>query len=482
MKNEKIADERFLSQSACEAIIARVRGFTRDGGRTMVVVKSWANGELRWARNRVNLASDRRDVSVSVWRGFAGGFGRTGTNQLDDMSLEALVRSAEWKAKNDDPQNGLHDNVLLPAKLPFPETTIWSDATYAVTAETRGALARMLTEDAEAKGMMSAGYVEMRAGSQAIWSDIRQTGWYESHTGDMRYDRLTQAQCSMTVRHPKGRGSGWAGLSSYDWAAVDGAALAKIALEKCLASLDPVRIEPGRYTVILEPQAVYTLVDMLLDRRAYDRNPAEKNPSPRGSFALGYDHALDIARSKLGLQVIDERITISHDPIDPLLGVVPQAGLEPVNWITNGVLTALGEKDHSHARADRRILTGDLFRPSFRMSGGTTSIAEMIKTTQRGLVITRLSNVQMLDGGSILGTGITRDGLWLVENGTVTKAVQNMRFTESPLFVLNQVEQLGVPVPVFSPVSAPTAFSIGSAIVPPIKARDFSFTSTNDAV
>jgi predicted Zn-dependent protease len=98
----------------------------------------------------------------------------------------------------------------------------------------------------------------------------------------------------------------------------------------------------------------------------------------------------------------------------------------------------------------------------------------MIATTKRGLLVTRLSGVNVLDSQSMLMTGLTRDGLWLVENGKISKAVKNFRFTESPLFVLNSLDQLGEPVPVYSP-DLP-------AIVPPLKARDFSFTSLVDAV
>jgi predicted Zn-dependent protease len=99
---------------------------------------------------------------------------------------------------------------------------------------------------------------------------------------------------------------------------------------------------------------------------------------------------------------------------------------------------------------------------------------EMIRTTRRGLLVTRFSGVMLMDLRTLLLSGFTRDGLWLIENGTISKAVKNFRFAESPLFVLNSLEQLGTPVPVFSPGTP--------AVVPPLKARDFSFTSMIDAV
>jgi predicted Zn-dependent protease len=98
----------------------------------------------------------------------------------------------------------------------------------------------------------------------------------------------------------------------------------------------------------------------------------------------------------------------------------------------------------------------------------------MIAGTTRGLLVTRLNNVNIIDFSSMLLGGNTRDGLWLIERGKISKAVKNFRFTESPLFVFNNVEQLGVPQRVFRP-GAP-------AVCPPIKVRDFSFTGLMDAV
>jgi predicted Zn-dependent protease len=117
------------------------------------------------------------------------------------------------------------------------------------------------------------------------------------------------------------------------------------------------------------------------------------------------------------------------------------------------------------------------------MSGGTTSIEEMIATTKRGLVVTRFDNVQQLDFTSQLYRGYTRDGLWLVENGKITKPVKNMVFTESTLFALNAVEQLGVPRRVFARGGDATLGGwMFNMIVPPLKIRDFSFTALTDAI
>ncbi len=487
MKQQLEERGRYFTKAECQEVVQRVLAFT-NGGYTAIKITSWLNGELRWARNRVNLASDRCNVEVRVVRIVERGVGGGGctTNQIDDASLEGAVRAAERRrddggARANSWVNEFTDALESP-ELQTPNTSIWSDATAAVTGEARGHIARMLTEEAEAKGMLSAGYMEGRSGSYAFWSN--EAARKGKAVPEMEYQRLTQAQCSMTVRHPRGTGSGWAGASSFDVAAVDGTALARRALDKCITSLDAVRIEPGRYTVILEPQAVGDLVGVLMDgddRSGPLARKGNEDPYQPGPLFLAYDDVLRLGRSKLGLKIIDERISISHVPSDPLLGVVPRAGLQPATWIQNGVLTALHHL-HEYAAEQRQRFAGDLYRPAFRMSGGDVSVEDMIASTKRGLLVTRFSGIDLLDKRSLLCTGATRDGLWLIENGKITKSVWNMRFTESPLFALNQVEQLGVPQPFFRPVRDPGTFKLTPAIVPTLKINDFSFTSLIDAV
>ena len=403
------------------------------------------------------------------------------TNQSDDVSLESVVRAAERAAamKGSGEQKFKRMAVETPV-LPIPSPTIWSDATYAVTAAQRGEVARVLTEGAEGKGMLSAGYLEMRIGmvsrldpGNILGGLTRGEGWARD---TVRYDPYSQAQCSMTVRHPKGVGSGWAGLSSYDWTSIDAPLLAQRALDKCLTSLNPVAIEPGRYTTILEPTATCALVNMLFSSHTvFSRTSA--------NFLLGYDPAIGARRTKLGLKIMDERITLRHSQSHPSLGVIPFADQQPITWVENGILTTLdyGRQHFALTALNRNDLSQ--YGGAVEMVGGDIPMEEMISSTQRGLLVTRFSGVSLVDSQSLLHTGLTRDGLWLIENGKITKAVKNFRFTESPMFALNQVEQLGQAVPVFRPALANgIAFELTPAIVPAIKIRDFSFTSMVDAV
>ncbi|HEX7120596.1 MAG TPA: metallopeptidase TldD-related protein [Longimicrobiales bacterium] len=479
LASRPVGDSRILSAEDCEGLLARAHAMAEGGGDTEIEVRCWWQGELRWARSRVSLSSDRRDVAVSVRRTLPNGTeGAVLTNQLDDASIEGAVRAAERaSALGSEAGRGIGYYPPFP-EYARPAAAVWSDATYGLTAEARGDVARALAAPAEAKGMLSAGYIEVRAGAHArIGTGFdaqrpqgRHAVWHQPYT------RWTQARCSLTVRDASGAGSGWAGLSSYDWARVDPQALAARALEKCIASRNPVAIEPGRYTVILEPQAVADLVGILA------KTFHETWAAPGRVWYLTFDNALSLNRSKLGLKVVDERVTIRHDFADPDLGIVARylESPKPVAWIENGVLTALGH-DMSY---EVRMLEGRHALRSgigFRMDGGETSVEEMIRTTQRGLLVTRFSNLDLLDEESLLSTGLTRDGLWLIENGKITKAVKNFRFTESPLFALNNIDQLGEPVRTLH-ASTSEWGELQPAIVPPLKIRDFSFTSTIDAI
>jgi len=249
-----------------------------------------------------------------------------------------------------------------------------------------------------------------------------------------------------------------------------------------------VAVEPGRYTVILEPQAVSDLMVPLMQSLA--RLPAERGIGPWADGARvptplqypggppleGVDPGGAIGMSKIGKRVLDPRITISADPTDPEIPYVPfdwnSTPMRPVKWIENGVLKELSYP--------RYYALAELSKPdplnnnyAFRMSGGTTSTEEMIKTTERGLLITRLVNVRTVDYPSLLQTGTTSDGVWLIERGEITKAVKNFRFRDSPLFAFNNVDVMGPPVRVFQ--SMPT-------MAPAVRVRDFSLTSLADAV
>ncbi len=448
---------RFLSRDECRAIANRTARMAVGGGITAVQIQSAWNGNLRWARNQVSTSGDVRNNEISVGRSINGAGAGMSLNMIDDIALEAAVRRAERII----PFQSVNLESHFP-KIPRHEAhatpDIWSDVTYNLSATRRAEIMRQLTESVEHAGLRAAGYIDVSAQGRAVMDDESTSMYYP----------YTSAQYSITVRNPKGTGSGWAGIDYADWSKIDTDRISSIAIEKCIRSQNPVRIEPGRYTAILEPQAVCDFVQLLFDPGTLDRMRAENSISV---------YSGSNGDSRIGDRLFDERITVTTDCMNPELGFVPFASngeiYYPATWVEAGVLRALSYS-RRYGVENLGKNTGLPASGAFHMSGGTTSLEEMISTTKRGVLVTRFTNVTVLDEVSMLSAGYTRDGLWLIENGKISKPVWNFRFTESPMFALNNIEQLGVPQRVFHP-SAPV-------VVPSLKVRDFSFTSLSDAI
>ncbi len=471
--------ERFLTADGCRELLERIVRLSSGGGDVSIYVRSRWSGNVRWARNQIISAGDITDHRITVTRLHDGASGWMRINRLDDASLRAALAEIERRMRFDSPSEA---PVPLRTAEVYLETQLWSDATYGLDATARAELQRQLVEPALAEQLLSAGYLEVSAAGNGVVNSA----------GLFAYAPETRAEYSVTVRNATGTGSGWAGVDNLDWRRIDAARISRIALDKCKRSADPVAIEPGRYTVILEPQAVSDLLVPLvasLNRRQAEMGIGPWADRPRrpigANLVIGDAGFLEgltgpgdggSGNSKIGQQVLDPRITLSADPTDPEAPFVPFAPdgspHRPVKWIERGVLKELAY--------DRWYAVQALNKPdplnnslSFRMSGGATSIEEMIATTERGLLVTRFTNVRLVDYDSLLLTGTTADGLWLIERGEITHPVKNFRFRESPVFAFNNLESLGTPVRTLQRMPA---------IAPAAKVRDFSMTSLADAV
>jgi predicted Zn-dependent protease len=463
----------FLSEADCHDLLQRLSRVTRGGGLTSVIIKSSWTGNVRWARNQISTSGDVRNNYIQIHRNLFGADGAAAINDTSDEALVAAARRAErlaemWR------EISYWDIGTHRTFEPFKSNPhLFSESTYQLDAEHRAAAAVRLAKSAVDAGMLSAGYIEVSAKSIAQLDTL----------GRALYLQYTGAQYSVTVRDPQGTGSGWAGLDWNDWSRIDADKLSKIALDKCLKARNPVAVEPGRYTTILEPQATCDLVGAIV-MGGLDREFAEAPDAPSVFFKAPGPPPI----SMLGDKVVDERITISSDPMDPDAGFPPfngmasDFGFEPVyhasTWIKNGVLTELSYS-RKYAIEQLGLSVGKPNPWAYRMSGGDTSIAEMISTTKRGLLVTRFSNLRLMESRSLLLRGYTRDGLWLIQDGQVSKPVKNMVFTESVMFALNNVLQLGVPERVYHPG---WGYWPQPVVVPPLKVADFSFTALADAI
>jgi predicted Zn-dependent protease len=283
----------------------------------------------------------------------------------------------------------------------------------------------------------------------------------------------------MTVRDRRGNTSGWAGVNHYDFAKIDPSALAERALSKARQAVNPQAVEPGRYTAILEPQATADLFSALVRTGQFERGSLGRAEAEMGMTAFSGER---MGWTKISEKVLDERLTMSADPMDPDGGFIPYDSYDgtphrSVSWINRGILRELSY-DQQYALSalgdDRALPDSGSFRLAAAPGVPTVEIGDMIAKTERGVLVTRLSGVTILDNKSVLCTGYTRDGLWLIERGKISKAIKNFRFTESPLFVLNQLLDVGSSVRVYQPGRA--------WVAPAVRVKDFSFTALADAV
>lgn len=446
---------KFISREEAEAIARRTLAFTTaDDAR--VNLQSATHGNTRFARNQVSTAGDAYDATLTVTTSFGKKVASATTNRFDEESLRGVVQTAERLARlvPEDPE---YLGELGPQQL--PRTSGFFQSTADLTPEQRAAAVNAITRPAEAQGLISTGFLDIISGSTAV----------ATKKGLFAYDTSTVSNLTTTVRTPDGTGSGWAGGAANDWGRMNPAELAERAIRKAQLSRNPKAVEPGKWTVILEPTAVANIVQLMAG--AMDARQADEGRSFFSKAGGG---------NKIGEKFLDQRVTLVSDPASAVAPVSAFSNQGLPNrrmvWVENGVLRNL-QYSRFWAQRQNREPTG--FANGFEMSGGNSTIEEMIRSTERGLLVTRFWYIRAVDPRTILYTGLTRDGTFLIENGQITSAAKNLRWNESPIFMLNNVEAMSVPVRVSANESGDAD---GPVVVPAVKAHDFTFTSLSDAV
>ena len=423
---------------------------------TRVSINSAARADTRFALNQVTTSGENQDTQVTITAYSGNRAASVNTNRLDDASLAAAAKQAYEIAKLVPPN---------PERMPELGAQTYPAARERVISlpspTERAAAAQIVTALARANELIATGFIECRASATAL----------ANSKGLFAYDSSSTVTMTTTVRSPDGTGSGWACTDGNSFSDLDPAQVAATAVQKAKDSRSPVAIEPGRYTTILEPTAVGNLVQLIAN--AMQARSADEGRSFFSKQGGG---------NKIGLKVVDERVTLLSDPADSpsTSGGYDGDGmpLEKVTWIENGVVKNLNY-DRFWAQKQGVQPTRSGGRSALRMLGGTTSVADMVKNTERGILVTRFWYIRGVDPRTILYTGLTRDGTFLIENGKVTRPIKNFRFNESPIFFLNNLEAMGPTIR----INASENLGAGGAVyMPPIKVRDFTFSSLSDAV
>lgn len=441
-----------LTKDEALALLKKVLSYSK-ADECEVNLNGTDSNNIRYARNSVSTSGGISQTSLVVSSAYGKKLGTATINEFDDASLEKVVRRAEELAQLA-PENPEFVSFLGPQT--YGPSASYVDATAKVTpAYLSGLVGDSLKVSRDSK-MVGAGYLENIVGFAAMMNS----------KGLFAYNTSTNVNFSITARTEDGKGSGYATRGYNDISKLDTKKATQIATDKGLKSATAKAIEPGKYTVILEPAAAAVLLENIffsLDARQADEGRSFL------SIAGG--------KTRVGEKLMDERVNIYSDPTNADLPTSPWTGdgraQEKVTWIEKGVVKNL---TYSRYWAEKKGVKAIPSPDAAIMEGGTKTVEELIKGTKKGILVTRLWYIRTVDPQTLLLTGLTRDGTFYIENGEIKFPIKNFRFNESPVIMLNNLEELGKVERTVS-VESNTNY-----LIPPMKIRDFTFSSLSDAV
>ena len=441
-----------LTQEQTKRITDRVLSLSK-ADECIVSVEGNRIGNIRFARNAVSTAGLADDTRVQVQVAFGKRQGTATINEFDDKSLERAVRRAEDLARLA-PENPEFMPAI--AKTGYKGSETFVPATSAIDPEYRAQAAAYAMEACRKKGLVAAGFFTDRSSFETV----------ANSNGVFGHQVATSLDFTCTVRTEDGRGSGWVKRSARDVAKFDPREAAEVAIEKALRSVEAKALEPGRYTVIMEPAATSDLIGFMLN--GFSARSADEGRS----FLSKQGGA-----NRLGDKLFDQQVNIWSDPWDKDVPVLPwdndMLPRERMHLVKDGRINALNYSQFWAKKKGQRAVgsAGNII-----MAGTDKSTAELIANTKKGILVTRTWYIRMVDPQSVLLTGLTRDGTFYVENGKIKHPVKNFRFNESPVTMLNNIEEIGKPVVIGGDEAN------YSMLIPAMKIRDFNFTSLSDAV
>jgi predicted Zn-dependent protease len=405
------------------------------------------SGNIRYARNSVSTAGHQSNQTLVIQASYGKKSGTATIDEFDDASLEKVVKRAEELAMLS-PENSEFMEPLGPQM--YDEAITYVDATAKITPDYRAEVAKSSIVPAKEKEVTAAGFLDDSNDFSAMMNS----------KGLFAYNKSTNVDFTVTMRSNDGTGSGWVSRDYNDITKFDSSEASKVAIDKAVMSMKAKAIEPGKYTVILEPAAVGDLI------RNMSRSLSARTADEGRSFM-----SKDGGGTKMGEKIVDERVNLWSDPLNAEVptGTWNGAGqaLKKTSWLENGVVKNLvydrfwaQEKGVEPVPSPRNLIMG----------GGDASLEDLIKSTKKGILVTRLWYIRSVDPQTLLYTGLTRDGTFYIENGKIKYPVKNFRFNESPIIMLNNLETLGKQV------------RINGNLIPYMKVRDFTFSSLSDAV
>ncbi|HEX3352291.1 MAG TPA: TldD/PmbA family protein [Terriglobales bacterium] len=456
-----------LNQDQAGEIFQRIRKHS-TADEVEVIFYGGKSALTRFANNVIHQNVAEENYAASVRTVFAGRTARATTNKLDDESLKRVVEASESLAKVQHPDSdllpmadageGAQQNAQAAPSRYFAQTA-------ALTAELRAEAVKKIVGVAGRHKLTTAGIFSSAEAVEGIFNSRGLAAWH------------TQTSSEISITMLAGDSSGWQKANYPDVSRQDPAGLAEIAARKALESARPREIPPGKYTVILEPAAVLDMVGFMF-------------------FDFGGLAILDqrsFLNNRVGTQIFGANINVWDDVAHPLQSGAGFDGegvpRQRVQLIENGAVRRLVYARSTAAKMKQSEYkdkvgpvqaTGHGFPLPNEMGEAPMNIVfgapadpktvdQMIGSTERGVLVTRLWYIREVDPYEKILTGMTRDGTFYVEDGKVRQGILNFRFNESLIHMLSNVEAMGTPVR----ASGEESFDM---VAPPMKVRDFNFT------
>lgn len=444
-----------LSEKEAKAVCEKLLSYVKADDAA-VSVSSEHSSHLRFAGNAFSTSGRREDTEVNATVWIEQKKGSASTNEMGEASLQAVVKQAEQLARVS-PVDVEYVPTLGAQR--YKPVEAYVEATTNISVEGRANSVGDVIAACEKEDVVGAGFHQARGSSNAG----------ASKHGNFYYDRASLVGLSLTARTRDGSGSGYFARNHFDVAGLDAARVAREAVQKALGSRQPRTIDAGVYTVVLEPQAVTNMLGSF--QYYFDARSADEGRSP---FSAPGN------KTKLGEKVFDERVSLYSDPWHPELPSSPvaQDGLpaEKVYLVRKGVLETL-TYTRFWAKKKQKEPTPGPVNAILEGSSAPVSLDEMIRDTKKGLLVSRLWYIREVDPRTASLTGLTRDGVWYIENGKIQYPVRNFRFNQSVLQMLGpgNVDLISAPERVGDPEGDAVLF-------PALKLKEFHFTSLSEAV
>ena len=442
-----------LSKDEAQALLKKVLSYSK-ADECEVNLGGSDGGNIRYARNAVSTSGGISQSTLAVQSSYGKKVGVATINEFDDASLEKVVRRSEELAQLA-PENPEFVPNLGPQQYQADSKT-FEPATAAIDPKFRADAVAQSLQIAKDNKLIAAGYMDNSAGYSAMMNS----------SGLFAYNTATNVDFNVTLRTEDGKGSGYSTKAFNDVSKLDVVEATRRAAQKAAGSASAKSIEPGKYTVILEPAAAIVLLEQMLfgmDARSADEGRSFLSKAGGGT--------------KLGEKLVDERVTIYSDPQNPELPTSswnqdgrPQ---EKITWVNKGVIENLFYSRYWAQKKNAKATPGP---DAYIMEGTNATLEDLIKGTDKGVLVTKLWYIRSVDPQTVLQTGLTRDGTFYIENGEIKFPIKNFRFNESPIIMLNNLDALGKPERTVSGESGV------NALIPPMRIRDFNFSSSSDAV